>query len=223
MRYVVIASVVLLGALGVPVPVPLAGMLVGAGVFAARGQLCVALLTALAALGATCGDLLGYLAGRCGARCYARYRGRLEADAAAARRGIYGPLARLVSLRAVQQALAWANGRLERGGSMAALIVLTRTALSAFGPVVNVLSGVRRYSLMRVLVLDALGELIWAGASVGAGFVAGMHGGMAQQVITHPIILVGGTLLGVLPMVVTRRRPRPAPAPAPVAARRTAS
>jgi membrane protein DedA with SNARE-associated domain len=188
-------------------------MLVGAGVFAARGELCVVLLTALAAAGAICGDLLGYLVGRVGARRFARYRMRLmPGDEAPPRRGRRW-LERFQHSRTVRKALAWSDGRLERGGGMGTLIVLSRTLLSAFGPIVNVLSGVRRYPIGRFLLYDAVGELLWAGASVGAGFVAGMQGGTARQVVTHPLVIVGGVLLSLPPTFLTlRRSPRPPPA-----------
>jgi membrane protein DedA with SNARE-associated domain len=223
MRYFAIASLTSLGALGVPVPVPLAGVLVGAGVFAARGELCVALLIILVTVGAICGDMLGYGVGRFGAHWHARLQWQ-AARAEAVNHRAWSFIARVLSMRAVRRAVTWANERLGHGASMGTLIFLTRTVLGAFGPAVNVLSGVRAYPLARFLLVDVVGELIWVGATVGAGFVAGTHGHAAGQVFTHPLVIALTFLLTPLTMLATLRRPsRAGSAACPIAMRRRAS
>ena len=86
---------------------------------------------------------------------------------------------------------------------MAVLIVLSRTVLSAFGPGINILSGVRRYPLGRFLLYDAVGEFIWVGMSVGIGFVAGMHGNGAGDFVRSPIAIVIAMALMIVPMAIT--------------------
>src|SRR6266852_3539622 len=81
-RYAAITAIILLGAFGLPMPVPLAGLLATAGVFAAHGELCVALLIGLAVGGAILGDTLGYASGRLGVRLYIRRGMALDPDAA---------------------------------------------------------------------------------------------------------------------------------------------
>ncbi len=67
-----VAVIVFLGSFGLPIPVPLSGVLIAAGVFAAQGKVGVVPLIALTASAAICGDTLGYLSGLLGARWYRR-------------------------------------------------------------------------------------------------------------------------------------------------------
>src|SRR5689334_2907531 len=71
-RYFVIATTVSLGAFGLPIPVPLSGVVAAAGVLAARGQFCVALLTVVVTGAAILGDSIGYATGRAGVQWYRR-------------------------------------------------------------------------------------------------------------------------------------------------------
>ncbi len=209
-RYVAITAIILLGAFGFSIPVPLAGLLATAGVFAAHGQLCVALLIILAAGGAILGDTLGYAAGRLGVRLYLR-RGIAPDPHALQPTGWLRRLAvKIVASRSVKRAVGWSNGRLSGGGSMAVLIVLSRTVLGAFGPVINILSGVRRYPLGRFLLYDAVGEFVWVGAYVGIGFIAAMHGGNANDLLRNPVAIVTAMTLMIVPMVIAARI-KPAP------------
>jgi hypothetical protein len=139
-RYVAITAIILLGALGFPMPVPLAGLLATAGIFAAHGTFCVALLIALAAGGAIIGDTLGYATGRLGMHLYRRRGMALDARTSRPSDRLRGVAARVLASGVVTRAAGWCNGRLSRGGSMAALILLSRTVLGVFGPVINILS-----------------------------------------------------------------------------------
>lgn len=201
-RYVAIAAIILLGAFGLPLPVPLTGLLATAGIFAAHGELCIALLIALAAGGAILGDTLGYAMGRLGMRWYLR---RSAAHASPPADRLRRLAANALASRAVTRAVGWGNGRLSQGGSMAAVIVLSRTVLGIFGPIINVLSGARRYPLGHFLLFDAVGEFIWVGAYVGIGFVAGMHGSDAGDFLGNPVAIVGAIVLMIVPMALTAR------------------
>jgi len=209
-RYVAISAILLLGAFGFPIPVPLAGLLATAGVFAAHGQLCIALLIVLAAGGAIFGDTLGYAAGRVGVWVYLRRDGAPDPHTAQPTGRLRRLVVKIVASRTVTRAVGWSNGRLSGGGSIAVLIVLSRTVLGAFGPVINVLSGVRRYPVGRFLLYDAVGEFIWVGAYVGVGFIAGMRGGDANDLLRNPVAIVTAITLMIVPMVIVARI-KPAP------------
>ncbi len=118
-------------------------------------------------------------------------------------------IAKLLASRAVGRALAWSNGRLARGGSMGTLIVLTRIVFGTFGPVVNILSGVRRYPIGRFLLYDAPGEIVWAGAYIGIGFIAGAQGNDAKSILTNPIMIGVMVALTVIPAALTLRIGQP--------------
>ncbi len=204
-RYVAITAIILLGALGFPVPVPLAGLLATAGVFAAHGQLCVALLITLAAGGAILGDILGYATGRLGMRVYLRRGIAPDTHASQSAHRFRRLVGKTLAFGAVKRAIGWSNERLSRGGSMAVLIVLSRTVLGTFGPVINVLSGVRRYPVGRFLLYDAVGEIVWVGAYVGVGFVAGMRGGDANALLRNPVAIASAIALMIVPMAIAAR------------------
>ncbi len=202
-----ITAIILLGAFGFPMPVPLAGLLAAAGVFAAHGQLCVALLIALAAGGAVLGDTLGYATGRLGMRVYLRRGTASDSHASLSAGWLRRLVAKVLASRIVTRSVEWeAFG----GGSMAVLIVLSRTVLGAFGPVINILSGVRRYPVGRFLLYDAVGEFIWVGAYVGIGFAVGMRGGDANDLMRNPVAIAFTIALMILPMAITARI-KPAP------------
>ena len=210
--YVAITAIILLGAFGLPMPVPLAGLLATAGIFAAHGKLCVALLIAFAVGAAILGDTFGYVAGRLGVHLYRRRGIATDASPSRPSNRLRRLSARILASAAVQRSVGWCNGRLSQGGSMAVLIVLSRTVLSAFGPVVNIFSGVRRYPLGRFLLYDAVGEFIWVGVSVGIGFVAGMHSNDTGDFIRSPIAIAIAMALMIVPMAITARiKPTPRP------------
>ena len=205
-----ITAIIPLGAFGFPMPVPLAGLLAAAGVFAAHGQLCVALLIALAAGGAVLGDTLGYATGRLGMRVYLRRGTASDSHASLSVGWLRRLVAKVLASRIVMRAVEWSSGRLSGGGSMAVLIVLSRTVLGAFGPVINILSGVRRYPMGRFLLYDAVGEFIWVGAYVGIGFAVGMRGGDANDLLRNPVAIASSIALMILPMAITARiKPSP--------------
>jgi membrane protein DedA with SNARE-associated domain len=209
--HLAIAVIVLIAAFGAPLPV--ASMLTAAGVLAANGKMNIATLVIVSSVAAIAGDGLGYVLGRFGLRWFAKWA------AARPARGSNDPvgwlrkgLHRLVESKSMRQAAGWSDAMLARRGSMGILIVLTRTVLAAFGPFVNVLSGVRRYHIGRFFLYDALGELAWVGMYVGIGYVAGIEGDGAVDALTNPIVITVMIALAVLPMLFTMRiKPQPQP------------
>lgn len=209
--HLAVALVVLIAAFGLPLPV--AGMLTAAGVLAAHGEMNIGLLIVVSAAGAILGDALGYVAGRLGVRWLAHRAPARDARVAASMRWLKQVADRVLTWKSVRQAAGWSNAMLGRRGSMGLLILLSRTVLAAFGPVVNVVSGARRYSIGRFLLYDAIGEILWAGTYVGFGYVAGEQGSDAMSVLTNPYVIVAMAALTVMPMVITARiKPQPQPA-----------
>jgi len=204
-----VAVIVFLGSFGAPIPVPLSGVLIAAGVFAAQGKVGVVPLIALTTSAATLGDTLGYCSGHLGARWYRQRDAGPDGRVPGPPHGMRRLIAKVLASRAVGRALAWSNERLAHGGSMGALIVLTRIVFGTFGPVVNILSGVRRYPIGRFLLYDALGETVWAGVYIGIGFVAGAQGNDAKSVLTNPIMIGVMVALIVIPAALTLRIGQP--------------
>jgi membrane protein DedA with SNARE-associated domain len=208
--HIAVALVVLIAAFGLPLPV--AGMLTAAGVLAAHGQMNIGLLILLSAAGAILGDALGYVAGRFGVRWLAGRATARDTRVAASMRWLNRIAHRALAWKSVRRAAGWSNAMLEQRGSMGVLILLSRTVLAAFGPVVNIVSGARRYSLGRFLLYDAIGEILWAGTYVGFGYLAGEQGADAMSVLTNPYVIVGAVALTIIPMLVTARiKPQPQP------------
>ena len=206
--HIAVALIVLIAAFGLPLPV--AGMLTAAGVLAAHGELNIGLLVVLSAVGAILGDALGYVAGRLGVQWLAGRASSRDRRVAASLRWLKRQTQRVMAWKSVRTAAGWSDTMLDERGSMGVLILLSRTVLAAFGPVVNVVSGARRYPIGRFLLYDALGEIVWAGTYVGFGYVAGEQGGDAISVLTNPYLIAATVALTVIPMAVTARiKPQP--------------
>ncbi|MGI8854308.1 MAG: DedA family protein [Thermomicrobiales bacterium] len=201
--HLAIAVVVLFAAFGLPLPV--AGMLTAAGVLAAHGQMNIGALIVIAAACAILGDALGYVAGRLGVRWFARRGTARDTRVTASMRRLQKVVNRLLAWKSVRQATGWSNAVLDRRGSMGILILLSRTVLAAFGPVVNIVSGARRYSIGRFLLYDAIGEILWAATYVGFGYLAGEQGEDAMSILTNPYVITATVALTVIPMIITAR------------------
>ena len=140
----VLFGVILLAAIGVPLPGTL--LLVAAGSFVEQGQLSFWWVIALAAAAAVAGDNIGYALGRWGGRRAALRLARW-----------FGGEARL--LQAETTARRW-------GGPG---IFLTRWLLAPIGPAVNLTSGFAAYPWPAFLFFDVTGELLWVVLYVMAG------------------------------------------------------
>lgn len=193
LAYLAIAALVLVAAIGAPLPVSSA--LTAAGALAAAAKFDLIALVLVASVGAVTGDVLGYAAGHLGGGWF---RQGWQPNTASLGR-IYG---RIADARSVRQIVTWCDAMLGRRGGMGAALLLSRTVLAGFGPVVNVLSGARRYPLRRFLIFDVIGELLWAGTYIGVGFLAASGGGDPVTALTNPVVIGVCVLLALGPLVV---------------------
>jgi membrane-associated protein len=180
-------------------------MLTAAGVLAAHGQLNIGVLVVIAAACAILGDALGYVAGRLGIRWFARRGTARDRRVTASMRRLKAVINRVLAWKSVRQATGWSTAMLDRRGSMGVLILLSRTVLAAFGPVVNVVSGAPRSPLGRFLLYDAIGEILWAATYVGFGYLAGTQGGDTMSILTNPYVIAATVAFTAIPMIVTAR------------------
>jgi membrane protein DedA with SNARE-associated domain len=153
---------VLLGALGLPIPLAVA--LSAAGALARQGQMSLPGLFVLCTVSAVSGDNLGYAVGRFGV---ARVVQRLPESWRVQYAASVGRLRRQSrNIKVPRVAL-----------SMGMVVFLTRWALTAPGSMVNVLAGARRYSWEHFLRWDVLGEAIWVAIALVPGYLVGSDGG----------------------------------------------
>lgn len=138
----IVAIATFLSCLAVPIPSSL--IMLTAGAFVASGDLPALETAAMALLGAIAGDQVGYAIGRRGSSVVARM----------------GPKAAAVMARA--QTLT------ERHGGVA--VFLSRWLFSPLGPYVNLVTGAARMGWLRFTLWDSLGEAVWVGLYLGAGY-----------------------------------------------------
>jgi membrane protein DedA with SNARE-associated domain len=132
----VLGGVILLAAVGVPLPASL--LLIAAGAFVEQGQLSYPWTVVVATTAAVVGDHLGYSLGRWGG----------PPTVVRISRFVGGPAR-------VHQAEAAAR----RWGGLG--IFVSRWLLAPLGPAINLTSGVVRYPWMWFFVYDVTGELVW--------------------------------------------------------------
>lgn len=135
-------------------PVPSSVLMLAAGGFAAAGDLELGSLALTATAGAVMGDQVGLWAGRLGGMPLLQ---RLEA--APRRAGLVATARRVMQQR----------------GAIA--VFLTRWLFSPLGPYVNLIAGATGQGWARFTFWSVLGETIWCGAYLGAGY--GFAGNLA--------------------------------------------
>ncbi|HWE64829.1 MAG TPA: VTT domain-containing protein, partial [Chloroflexota bacterium] len=153
--YPLLAVLVFIGALGVPLPLGVA--LAAAGALARQGHVSLFALFVLCTAAAVGGDCLGYGIGRYGvaavlARTHGRWRERI---------------CRWLESPRISAALTRGGGL---GLGMWMLVFITRWALTAPSPVVNVLAGLQRYRWESFLIADSIGEALWVALSLAQGY-----------------------------------------------------
>jgi membrane-associated protein len=193
-----ISLVVLLTSFGIPLPIPVAALLMAAGAFAAHGEPHLAPLIAMPIAAAVAGDLCGYFAGWIGGRWFiSGSRTRAVTTVKTGWRKFWG----LRAIRAVgesnygRRAIARSK-RAVQGRSIVSLILLSRTVLTTIGPFVNFMSGVRGYAVARFILYDTIGETAWVIMYIGAGFALG------RNLVTGPALVAGMGALLVGPLVI---------------------
>jgi membrane protein DedA with SNARE-associated domain len=147
--YPALALMLLLGAIGLPLPTGLSTVV--AGSLSAAGQLSWMWAGSVALAASVTGDAVGYSVGRLASREFLERRARWLGYTAAR----HARVERLFS----------------RWGGLS--VLLTRTLVSHLSAFVNVFAGGVRYRLDRFLFFVVLGRVVWAAAYLGLGYAAG--------------------------------------------------
>jgi membrane-associated protein len=137
-------AVVLVAAIGVPLPVTL--LLIVTGSLVSQGVMSFWLAIVLAGAGSVIGDQVGYAIGRWGG---------------------YELAGRLTRLLGGEQRMEEAQKKARQWGG--AGIFFTRWLVTALGPWVNLASGLARYPWLRFSFWDALGEYLGVALYVSLG------------------------------------------------------
>jgi membrane protein DedA with SNARE-associated domain len=156
----------LVGSIGIPLPASF--LLLAAGSFVAQQELSLWRVVSLAAAGAIIGDNIGYALGRWGGRRVLTWLGNLLGED------------RLIKTQ------NWLQ-RWEGAG-----VFLSRWLLTPLGPVVNVTSGLSRYSWPRFFFFCVTGEVLWVSLYVLLGkFFSGQVQAMSDFFGYFTWVIVG--------------------------------
>lgn len=169
----VLFAVLLIGAIGVPMPGSL--LLVAAGSFVEQGEIDQWSVLALASLGVILGDNVGYALGRWGGRRLVRWMSRLVGGE-----------------RRLEHVEEWLK---RRGGTG---IFLSRWLLTPLGPFVNLVSGMARYPWPRFLLLAVSGEVLWVLLYVTLGKLFSDRVGALTEVLGDFTWALVGLILAVV-------------------------
>jgi len=148
---VVLLPILLLSAIGVPLPGTL--LLVAAGALAGSGQIALPFLL-LGAFGATlAGNFIGYWIGwRGGQPALRRWGARFHLD---------------------EDRIAQTRVTFSRYGLLT--ILCTRFPLSPLGAIVNILAGIAHYPRRSFLLVNIGGVAVWVGVYAGIGYLWGAN------------------------------------------------
>lgn len=168
------------------VPAPSSLIMLGAGAFAASGDLSVVLSAGAALGGAVAGDQTGYLIGRWGG---ARLVNRLE------------------TRRKTRGTVRKARAMLHRRGTVT--VFLTRWLFSPLGPYVNFVGGAMRLPWSHFTLGSVAGETVWVAIYVGLGWLfAGQVAEVSELASDLAGFLAAAAMAGLLGWMVFRKRPR---------------
>jgi membrane-associated protein len=159
--YPALAATLLLGAVGLPLPIGVAAVL--AGSLTALGTLRWEWAAAVAVLASFAGDLIAYGIGRSVTDDFLARHGRWIGYSPKRKDHIQSLLRR------------W-------GG---ASVIISRTLTSSLSSIVSLLAGVGRYPLSHFLGFALLGRLIWTSAYLGLGFAVGNNIDAASQFLAN--------------------------------------
>ena len=187
--YPALALTLLLGAIGLPLPIGVAAVL--AGSLAALGNLRWEWAGLIAVIASFAGDMIAYGIGRAVSDSFLARHGRWIG---------YSPQRR-DSIQAL----------LQRWGGLT--VIVSRTLTSSLSSVVSIFAGVSRYRFSHFLGFALFGRLIWTSAYLGLGYGIGGNIDAASQFLGNLSGLV--IALGVLVVSSAYRagrkaRPRPA-------------
>ncbi len=174
--YPALALTLLLGAIGLPLPIGVATVL--AGSLAALGTLRWEWAAAVAVIASFAGDIVAYGIGRAVSENFLARHGRWIGYTA--------------KRKAHVQAL------LQKWGGMT--VIISRTLTSSLSSIVSLFAGVGRYGFARFLSFAAVGRLIWTSAYLGLGYGVGSNieaasqflGNMSGLLIALGVLVVAG-------------------------------
>jgi membrane protein DedA with SNARE-associated domain len=167
----VLGLALLLGALGLPMPVPLLGL--AAGAFARQGLIDWRTLSVLGLMGAALGDSVSYGIGRFAGGWVQRHFGRFLAA-------------------------AWqkAGDRFEQHGALA--VYVTRFLLIPLAVPTNLIAGSSGYDFRRFLAHAVAGDASWIALYCGLGYIYGSRWQVISQLVS-PYLgwLAGAVVIGI--------------------------
>ncbi len=160
--------ILLVGAVGVPIPLSL--MVIAAGAFTRQGQLELVQVAVLGLVGSVIGDNLSYSAGRfAGGQVHKRF----------------GATA------------LWKTAEVEFNHRGGIAIFLTRFLFTAIALPVNLLAGTGQYPYWRFLAYDVAGEAVWIVLYGGLGYLFGSEWEVVSEFISNfGGLLMGLLVLG---------------------------
>jgi membrane protein DedA with SNARE-associated domain len=174
--YPALALTLLLGAIGLPLPIGVATVL--AGSLAALGTLRWEWAAAVAVISSFAGDIVAYGIGRAVSENFLARHGRWIGYTA--------------ERKAHVQAL------LQKWGGMT--VIVSRTLTSSLSSIVSLFAGVGRYGFARFLGFALAGRLIWTSAYMGLGYGVGSNieaasqflGNLSGLIIALGVLVVAG-------------------------------
>jgi membrane protein DedA with SNARE-associated domain len=179
---VVLATVFLLAALGLPLPSTLC--VIAGGAFVQQGVLDIYSTLALAILGVVLGDTLSYGMGR---------------------------LLRHPIQRRYGQSAGWLRAEQYFARRAAIAIFLTRCVLTPIAVPINLVAGSSGYSVGHFMAYDAAGELVWLVGYGALGYVFGSQWEYVSDFIGNfSGLLVGLLIAGIGVYALLRRQRQPA-------------
>ncbi|MBI2714739.1 MAG: DedA family protein [Rhizobiales bacterium] len=174
--YPALALTLLLGAIGLPLPIGVATVL--AGSLAALGTLRWEWAAAVAVIASFAGDIVAYGIGRAVSENFLARHGRW--------------IGYTTERKTHVQAL------LRRWGGMT--VIISRTLTSSLSSIISLFAGVGRYGFARFLGFAAVGRLIWTSAYLGLGYGVGSNieaasqflGNLSGFIIALGVLVVAG-------------------------------
>jgi membrane-associated protein len=155
--YPALAVTLLLGAIGLPLPIGVAAVL--AGSLAALGNLHWGWAAAVAVIASFAGDMIAYGIGRAVSADFLARHGRWIGYSA--------------------ERMAHVQALLQRWGGVT--VIVSRTLTSSLSSVVSLFAGVSRYRFTHFMGFALVGRVIWTSAYLGLGFGIGNNIDAASQ------------------------------------------
>jgi membrane-associated protein len=175
----VLGLALMLGALGLPMPIPLLGL--AAGAFARQGLIDWKTLSALGLMGAVLGDTVSYAVGRF-AGGWVQFR--------------------------LGGSSAWqkAGGQFQQHGALA--IYVTRFLLTPLAVPTSLIAGSSGYAFRRFLTHAVAGDFTWIALYCGLGYIFGSQWQVISQLVSPYLGWLGGAVVVGIGVYVLLRRLR---------------